>query len=47
MVSRDEKITRKKNSKKYKFKGKDISLNFGEWDIFASEKIIGNSLLNG
>jgi len=38
MVSRDEKIIRKKNSKKYKFKGKDISLNFGEWDIFASEK---------
>jgi len=38
MISRNDKITRKKNSTKYKFKGKDISLNFGEWDIFASEK---------
>jgi len=48
MISRNDKIARKKNATKYKFKGKDISLNFGEWDIFVSEKkIIGNLPLNG
>lgn len=35
-VSKNDKISRKRD--KGKFRGKDITLNFGDWDIFYSEK---------
>jgi len=38
MISREAKIARSRNPKKYKFVGKDISLMFGDWDVFESEK---------
>ena len=38
MISREAKIARSRNPKKYKFVGKDISLMFGEWDVFESER---------
>jgi site-specific DNA-methyltransferase (adenine-specific) len=38
MISKEVKITRSKNPlKNYKYKGKDISLYFGDWDVFKSE----------
>jgi len=38
MISREAKITRSRNPKKYKYVGKDIEFMFGEWDCFDSEK---------
>ena len=39
MISREAKITRSRNPlKRGKFKEKDISFMFGEWDIFESEE---------
>jgi len=39
MISKEVKITRSRNPlKHYKFKGKDISLYFGDWDVFESEE---------
>ena len=39
MISREAKIARSRNPlKRGKFKGKDISFMFGEWDIFESEE---------
>ena len=38
MISKEAKISRSRNPlKRGKFKGKDISFMFGEWDIFESE----------
>ena len=37
-VSREVVIHRSMNPKKYKYTGKDINLDFGEWDHFESEK---------
>jgi DNA modification methylase len=38
MVSQEIKIHRSMNPKKYKYVGKDINLDFGEWDKFKDEK---------
>jgi DNA modification methylase len=39
MISREMKITRSRNPlKHYKFKGKDIELYFGKWDVFENEE---------
>ena len=38
MVSREVKIHRSMNPKKYKYVGQDIDLNFGQWDWFDSEE---------
>jgi DNA modification methylase len=39
MISREMKITRSRNPlKHYKFKGKDINLYMGDWDVFKDEK---------
>jgi DNA modification methylase len=39
MISREMKITRSKDPlKHYKFKGKDINLYMGDWDVFKDEK---------
>jgi DNA modification methylase len=38
MISREAKITRSRNPKKYKYVGKDIEFMFGEWDCFDSEE---------
>ena len=38
MISKEAKITRSRNPLiRYKYKGKDISQMFGEWDIFETE----------
>lgn len=37
-ISQKVKIHRSMNPKKYKYVGKDISLDFGEWDHFKDEK---------
>jgi len=37
-ISREAVIHRVMNPKKYKYTGKDISLDFGEWDHFESEE---------
>lgn len=36
MVSSEVVIRRQRNPVKYKYRGKDISLNFGPWDVFPS-----------
>jgi len=38
MISREATITRGRNPLKYKFVGKDISMMFGDWDVFESEE---------
>jgi len=38
MVSREVMIRRSMNPRKYKYVGRDISLNFGPWDQFQDEK---------
>lgn len=40
MISREAKIARSRNplKRRIKFKGKDISFMFGEWDMFESEE---------
>jgi DNA modification methylase len=39
MISKEAKITRSRNPLKfYKYKGKDIDLFFGKWDVFESEE---------
>lgn len=38
MISSEVIIHRSKNPKKYKYTGKDIKLDFGEWDHFKDEK---------
>lgn len=37
MISREATITRSRNPKKYKFVDKDISMMFGDWDVFETE----------
>jgi DNA modification methylase len=39
MVSKEMKISRSRNPEKfYKYRGKDITFFFGEWDVFESEE---------
>jgi len=38
MISKQATIRRSRNPLKYKYVGKDISFNFGEWDLFKSEE---------
>jgi len=38
MISKEITIRRSRNPLKYKYIGKDIRFNFGEWDLFDTEK---------
>ena len=38
MISKEATIRRSRNPLKYKYTGKDIKFNFGEWDLFDTEK---------
>jgi len=38
MISKEIRIHRSRNPKKYKFVGKDIDFYFGDWDVFENEE---------
>lgn len=38
MISKEATIRRSRNPMKYKYVGKDINFNFGEWDLFETEE---------
>jgi len=38
MISKEATIRRSRNPLKYKYVGKDISFNFGKWDLFNTEE---------